>query len=641
MKCLILLVALSCVAAGQKHNVPLLTRLLRPTYFPTDSLLDPNAVKGLSPPPPPSQHPAQEFSPSPQLPPTAPEQRSLTFSPFASSSSKSRTSSPFISSPTTIKFTLDDASTYFQPQLAPRVSKKQDSLTRLLLESPAKEVAGDETDSALSASEDQYLWIVTSPEEDTLSTDEEWAIDNVEGRQASVKWIPEVIKPADQVFRPSLSFPFLTDAPRPTTKATLAEESLVAAASNLQSQPLHFAEPDFNLFALNPLKIEDSKSKVSLQELKNDRPLSKTPVPQVVDFSEEKENSVESTNEAPSARRTLHFDEEFLTLIKSHNPKESNETVPAASDGNLLWLREGLREKARLTDRPRTELPGAFLSTFKPSTSPKIDLPGAFFSTFKPSLAPKTELPEAFFSTLKPSKAPNTELPDAFSSFKTSQAPKTELPGAFFSTFKPSQAPKTDLPDAFSTSKSPQPPKTTKTNIGGVFTTSLRGLASTPASRAEVPAGKSSEGPKVTPVGEVGEVAHEDEGSEAALVTPLSAALKHGVQSLNVSAWVSGCPKLYGKVELNCAVQHDALAKAVLTMRWKKKTFKDGRMEEEVLSEDNLVTLKDPRISLARRGEHYNLAVKDFRAQDCGSYECEARAADTVSASQLLLFMCH
>lgn len=76
-------------------------------------------------------------------------------------------------------------------------------------------------------------------------------------------------------------------------------------------------------------------------------------------------------------------------------------------------------------------------------------------------------------------------------------------------------------------------------------------------------------------------------------------------------------------------------------MRWKKKTFKDGRMEEEVLSEDNLVTLKDPRISLARRGEHYNLAVKDFRAQDCGSYECEARAADTVSASQLLLFMCH
>lgn len=562
MKCLILLAALSCAAAGQKNNVPLLTRLLRPAFFPADPKIDPNAVKGLSPPSPPSPHPDQEFSPSPQLL-TTPEQRSLT-SPLASSSSKSHTSSPFISSPTTIKFTLDDASAYFQPQLAPRVSKKQDSLTRLLLESPVKKVAGDETDSALSASEDQYLWIVTSPEEDTVRTDAEWANDNVEGRQASNKWIPEVIKPSEQVFRPSLTFPFLTGAIRPTPKATLVEESLVAAASNLQSQPLHFAEPDFNLFPLNPLKIEDSKSKVLLQELKNDRPLSKTPVPQVVDFSEENENSVESTNEAPSARRTLHFDEEFLTLIKSHSQKKNNETVPAASDGNLLWLREGLKEKARLTDRPRTDPPGVFLSTFKPSTSPKTELPGAFFSTFKPSLAPKSELPEAFFSTLKPSKAPITELPDPFSSFKTSQAPNTELPGAFFSTFKPSQSPKTYLPDVFSTPKSPQPPKTTKTNIGGVFTTSLRGLASTTASSAEVTSGKSSEGPKVTPVGEVGEVEHEDEGSKAALVTPLSAALKHGVQSLNVSAWVSGCPKLYGKVELNCAVQHDALSKAAL-----------------------------------------------------------------------------
>lgn len=77
------------------------------------------------------------------------------------------------------------------------------------------------------------------------------------------------------------------------------------------------------------------------------------------------------------------------------------------------------------------------------------------------------------------------------------------------------------------------------------------------------------------------------------------------------------------------------------TLRWKKKTFTEGHVEEQVITEDNLVLMEDPRLSLDRYTGHYNLDIKDFRAKDCGSYECEIQAADTIAASQLLLFTCH
>ena len=64
-------------------------------------------------------------------------------------------------------------------------------------------------------------------------------------------------------------------------------------------------------------------------------------------------------------------------------------------------------------------------------------------------------------------------------------------------------------------------------------------------------------------------------------------------------------------------------------------------MTEQVITENNLLMMEDPRLSLDRHAEHYNLDIKDFRAKDCGSYECEVRAADTLAASQLLLFTCH
>ncbi|KAK8734808.1 hypothetical protein OTU49_005664, partial [Cherax quadricarinatus] len=111
-------------------------------------------------------------------------------------------------------------------------------------------------------------------------------------------------------------------------------------------------------------------------------------------------------------------------------------------------------------------------------------------------------------------------------------------------------------------------------------------------------------------------------------------------QSLNVSAWVSGCPKLYGKVALNCAIHHDALVNTAMKVTWKKKMFSEGHLEEQVIAEGDLLKVQEPRFTLEHHLDQYHLIIKDFRAKDCGTYECEARAAGTTAASQLLLFTC-
>lgn len=479
MQCPLIIISLSCAVTGQLR-LPLLTRLLQPTRLTTPSHVDLHGTLKLTPPPPPIQQP--EFIPSPQfLIPTSSKPRD--FAPAslgafnATAFSETPTSSPLILSPTTIKFTLDDVSAYFHPQLIPpmvNIKLPEESLNHgsstHLLEFPSEEII--EEDSAFSATvineePAEYQWILTSAERDPLKPDTQWM---------NKKSFPVINENADGDFLPSLSFPFLRNPnEEPVTQTPIVAERFVAAASNLQSQPLHFAESSFNFFALNPIKTEseDSEGKTFFQEIKNDRPLSKTPVPQVVDLGEEKENSVEEEkmNESPPARRVLQFDQEFLTLLKRYHAQEmeANKTVAHSSDRKPFWLDEEPVGKADLAERLRSELPTSLFSTFKPSPVPKAE-----------------------------------------------------------------------------------------NSFGGVFTTSLRDLTSTTVSSMQ------SSGPKVVPVGEVGEVLHDGQNSGAGLEMPLSSAFRHGVQSVNVSAWVSGCPKLYGKVKLNCAVHHDSLAEAAM-----------------------------------------------------------------------------
>ena len=492
MQCLII-IALSCAVTGQSR-LPFLTRLLQPTLLNTPSQVDFYDTLKLTPPPPPIQQP--DFSPSPQfLLPTSSEPHRFAPASLGVFSgtifSETSTSLPLLS-PTTIKFTLDDVSAYFDPQLIPPVlniklphgTLKHGSPTHVM-DSPSKKATeGDSVFSATVINDEpaEYQWILTSGERSPLKSDTQRMNDSKTGGTKSFE--EPLIKNEDTVFLPSLSFPFRTDPTKElVTHTPIEEERFVAAASNLQSQPLQFAESSYNFFAIKPIKIEaeeDSEGKTFLQEIKNNRPLSKTPVPQVVYLGEEIENSVEEevTNESPPTRRVLQFDQEFLTLLKLYHAqdKEVNKTTPPSSDIKPFWLDENPRGKADLAKRLKNELPTALLSIFKPS-----------------------------------------------------QVPKTEK------------------------------------SFGGVFTTSLRGLTSTTTSNVELAAaGKTSEGPKVVPVGEVGELLHEGQGSEAGLEAPLSAAFRHGVQSINVSAWVSGCPKLYGKVKLNCAVHHDSLAKAAM-----------------------------------------------------------------------------
>ncbi|MPC39904.1 hypothetical protein E2C01_033456 [Portunus trituberculatus] len=558
MQCPLIILAVSCVATGQAP-LPLLTRLLQPTLFTTASTpphVDFHGTLKLTPPPPPVP---PEFEPSPKfiLPTTrSTESRSLkpaSLTGFNVTTFTEAPTSSLLHSPTTIKFTLDDVSAYFHPQLIPplgNIKLPEGSLSHdspaHLPESPSKEVReesseGDSVFLATVIDEDpaQYQWIVGSGEQDPSMPDTQQINDSKTGEGDGFE-DPVVVstESADTVFLPSFSFPLFTEPTEElATQNPVEAERLVAAASNLQSEPLQLAESTFNFFAVKPVKSkieDDSESKTSFQGIKTNRPLSKTPVPQIVDLGEETENSAERLSESQSARRVLQFDQEFLTLLKRYHEqdKETNKTIPSSPDAKPFWLDGDAVNKADLAERLKSVLPTPLFSTSQPSQAPST----------KTDVIEKlqSELSTTFFSSFKTSQAPKTKT-------DLTERLKSELTTTLFSTFKPSQAPKTDK------------------SSGGVFTTSLRGLISTSASDVELEAtDKTSEGPKVVPVGEVGELLHEEQEAGQDSEAPLSAAFKHGVQSINVSAWVSGCPKLYGKVKLNCAVHHDSPIKAAM-----------------------------------------------------------------------------
>ncbi|KAK4302677.1 hypothetical protein Pmani_025256 [Petrolisthes manimaculis] len=608
--------------------------------------------------------------------------------------SEATTSTPFLISPTTIKFTLDDVPRFVDPRFIPLNldGKLTNDAFTLLRQSPGgrgegqREIveglttsssaakSGEVRDNIFSSStiqERPHLFILTSTEKgkagvspSTTSTTTPTPIDGIfrtiTQRGTSISGetpvVPAILlgKP-DINFKPSLSFPFLGRSTfRPQNSVTLIETKAPLVTSLLQADPLHHVEPNFNLFTLRPSTNKDldnntpeNKSKDGVATLGplGERHLSKTPTPKAVKLKEgddensdeegeiekttiphqlltENQNTQEPETEKPTTtQKTLNFNQDLLTFLKSHFTDDQGKTKANKTDfpeGKPSWLRDQVGEYS--TARPWRLKGGARYPTF-----------------FTPT-------------TLSPTKPTTTTQAAA-----TTTTTTTPIEVSAASLVKIATTPVKTGGISF---RSVRTPRITDRDPGGVFTTSFRALAATSTTSSlqtltTTSTNTTTEGPQVVLVGEVGEVTHgggRDEGGELkgsssvgsfnilrGLLSPAS--LKHGVQSLNASAWVSGCPKLYGKAELNCEIHHDAPAK--MTVTWKKKTFTEGRPEEVLVSEGEVLKVNDPRLSLGwTEGGHYTLAIKDFRPKDCGTYECEARAADSVAASQLILFTC-
>ncbi|KAK3876131.1 hypothetical protein Pcinc_019040 [Petrolisthes cinctipes] len=607
--------------------------------------------------------------------------------------SEATTSTPFLISPTTIKFTLDDVPRFVDPRFIPLNldGKLTDDAFTLLRQSPGgregqREIVEGLTTAAAAAKSEEvrdnifssstiqerpHLFILTStekgrasvsPSTTTTTTPTDGIFRTITQRGTSISGetpvVPAILlgKP-DSNFKPSLSFPFLGRSTfRPQNSVTLIETKAPLVTSLLQADPLHHFEPNFNLFTLRPATGKDlddntpedkSKDGVATLGPLGELHLSKTPTPKAIKLNEgdeeysdsdeegeiekptipqqlltENQNTQEPETEKPTTtQKTLNFNQDLLTLLKSHFTDNQGKTKSNKTDfpeGKPSWLRDQVGEYS--TARPWRLKGGARYPTF-----------------FTPT-------------TISPTKPTTTTQASA-----TTTTTTTPIEVSAASLVKIATTPVKTGGISF---RSARTTRITDRDPGGVFTTSFRALAASSTTSSlktltTTSTNTTTEGPQVVLVGEVGEVTHgggRDKGGELkesssvgsfnilrGLLSPAS--LKHGVQSLNVSAWVSGCPKLYGKAELNCEIHHDAPAK--MTVTWKKKTFTEGRPEEVLVSEGEVLKVNDPRLSLGwTEGGHYTLAIKDFRPKDCGTYECEARAADSVAASQLLLFTC-
>lgn len=549
------------------------------------------------------------------------------------------TSSSFISPPTTIKFTLDDVSKFLKPQrLTPQLGikstgkvHKEDTLSRPR-EPPVEELFGGDKEMKTTSSTlkkmPEKLFILESSEVEqsptTPRTSTSLAI-AVGGTREEPSL--HIVEGEDENFKPSLSFPFLEDSTiEPQNLVTVDERRRHAVASFLQSQPIHYIEPESNVFPIKTIKIESEKSANDFthQKAQGSIHLSKTPVPQIIVLSEKNEGFEEpaqndetfseedgSSDEAAQTEKSLseknESSEKSPTIEKTYSEgNESSENV--FQNENPLHEEQNSSEKVSHTEEPLAtrktlHFDQEFLALLKSYNSDeKKELKVESSSEVNPLWFSKGEVGGAWLWKGGARSPSSSTLPGVEAATQTSPLQKT---------------------------------------LGGVFMASLRGLTSTTAKSviSVTPPGLLGEGPRVVSVGEVGEVPHSSRDL-ASSAPPLSAVLKHGVQSLNVSAWVSGCPKLYGKVQLNCATDTDAVANTAMSLMWKKKSFSEGRLKEQVVAEGDIVKVEDSRFSLQRRLGHYDLVIKDFRPKDCGTYECEARAADTVVASQLLLFTC-
>ncbi|XP_047496937.1 histone-lysine N-methyltransferase 2C-like [Penaeus chinensis] len=531
------------------------------------SLLSHAGLTGLAPPPPPTQFTA---SPPDVLNPFA--------ALLALQSSEDATPLPALSSPTTIRFTIDDVPSSFEPSLfPPRDVSLQEDLSQdgsLASFEASRFSLEDEAPLAPSPAGAEHLGQLFFPT--SKETREPKASPGVGGRafgsdKEPLSPLTPYLGAADADFKPSLYFPFLLDSTEePQNEFTLIEERNPRISSFLRPPPPQFYESSSDVFILKPVKVvspEGAEESEEGAERPADHGKTKTPVPVMVDMDGDKDASraAPKATKPPPTRKTLHFDEEFLSLLRNAAADKSNKPE-TSSQASPFWLDLGSEKSSGAWRLKGAE--AASPPTRPRATTPSNSVEGGFFTKSIKSLTSSVS-----------------------SSFNISSI--------------------------------------------SLATNSTESLALPTEALFE------SEGPKIVSVGEVGEVPHDLEGAHTHTApATLSASLKHGVQALNVSARTSGCPKLYGKVELTCDIHHDASDNTSMKMMWKKKSFLKGRPEEQIVAEDSNLMLEDSRLSLKRLKDSYSLVIKDFRPKDCGTYECEVRAADTVAASQLLLFTC-
>lgn len=482
--------------------------LLRPPPPPSPSthvvaprrppLLTHAGLTGLAPPPPPPHFTAS--------PPDVSNAFTALLSPQVVSagplrSSEEATPLPTLSSPTTIRFTIDDVPSSFEPSLFPPrdVSLQEDlsqdgSLSSFEASSFTLE---DEDEAPLTLSPvraeslGQLLFLTSKetrdPELNPGGTGRAFG-----GNQEPLSALAPYLNAADATFKPSLYFPFLLDSTEePQNEFTLIEERKPRINSFLRPQPPQYYESPSNAFVLKPIKVvspgvaEESKDGGRRPV---DQGRNKTPVPQIVDMDGDKDafrTAVPKTTKPPPTRKTLHFDQEFLSLLRSA-AAEKNNKPETSSPSSPFWL-----DLASEKSSDAWRLTGAEAAS---STTPSTSAEGGLFA--------------------KSIKSLTSSVSSTFNVSSISIA--------------------SDSTNASANENSPS---------------LLREALF------------ESEGPKIVSVGEVGEVPHDLEGAHThEAPATLSAVLKHGVQALNVSARASGCPKLYGKVELTCDVHHDAIA---------------------------------------------------------------------------------
>ncbi|XP_066938589.1 uncharacterized protein [Macrobrachium rosenbergii] len=590
---------------------------------------------------------------------------------------------PFVASPTTIRFTLDDVPDFLEPSVYPTIGNTEFSPSTseesgTVLENPFnKDKVNEETPVLISTKSPDtktHLFILTSTEDAQetstwrpsalfssspdfsereqlnstpfsglfsstpdfsekeqlnstpfsglfSSTPDFSEREQLNSTPFSFSSIPE----SDTSFRPSFVLPFLDHSSEHQNLFTVVETKNPSISSFLRSEAPNFLESSPEIFELNPVRVETEvarKEPATGIPVSNDRTLSKTPVPKPIIFSDQEKDdetiteSVTKPDKPLPTRKTFHFEQEFLSLLKKNSPREKTrpEKNEPSFESNPFWfteqrdVSEGVWRLKGGERAPTLDLVSQD-SIVSPITL-KNTLGGLFSASIR-GLTPTKQKSEASLKILDDQEEPVTDVGITIKSFAqgglSSGAFETK---GITTTIKP-----LILNQNFSE---------TRLKLG-----------------ASTPAGSTSHGPKIVPVGEVGEVPHDTDGATAIPLPSLSATLKHGVQSLNVTAWVSGCPKLYGKAELICVIEHDAISNTAMTVMWKKKSFTEGRPQEHIMAENDLLVMEDERFSLKQNAGRYTLTIKDFRPKDCGTYECEAKAADTTAASQLLLFTCH
>ncbi|XP_068200415.1 uncharacterized protein [Palaemon carinicauda] len=559
--------------------------------------------------------------------------------------SSESTSKPFVASPTTIRFTLNDVPDFLEPSVYPTVSNadvssspSEESVT--VLENPFlnDELNSDEDNAVISTQNPgnkTHLFIVASTE-DTHETST-WKPNAL---LSSTTGLPEKeeltsnpfsfssIPDSDTSFKPSLVWPFLDHSTENQNQFTVVETRNPSISSFLRSEAPDFMESSPEVFVLNPVRVETEEKKnepAVINPVETNRTLSKTPVPQPIIFSDQEEDDDEEILEIAikphkpiPTRKTFHFEQEFLSLLKKNSQREKNrpEKSEPAFEPNPFWftdqssVNDGVWRLKGGERAPTLDLVSQD-SIVSPITI-KNTLSGLFGTSIR-GLTPSKQKTETSLKILDDPAEPVTNVGITVKSLAQGGLSSTLETKGITTTIKPI------LNQNFSETR----------------------LKLSAFDRTSTPASSTSHGPKIVPVGEVGEVPHDTDGATLIPLPSLAATLKHGVQSLNVTAWVSGCPKLYGKAELICVVEHDAISNTAMTVMWKKKSFTEGRPREHIMAENDLLMMEDERFSLKQDDGQYTLTIKDFRPKDCGTYECEAKAADTTAASQLLLFTCH